>query len=164
MKISARLLVILVWAGFAWMTVPASADTLQMKDGRVIQGRFFGGTQASVQFETNGKIELYGVDDIISVTFTSASTGFDTSSCCSRRPAFGPSCSRYTSRCADCASGCPANRCGKDEEYYCARWDGSAGSYDRQRRFGQESHRRPISSELGTGLCCRRDCDRSKRD
>jgi hypothetical protein len=41
-----------------------------MKDGRVIQGRFLGGTQASVQFETKGKIELYNVDDIISVTFT----------------------------------------------------------------------------------------------
>jgi YmgG-like glycine-zipper protein len=38
----------------------------------VIQGRFFGGTQASVQFETNGKIELYNLDDIISVTFTGA--------------------------------------------------------------------------------------------
>jgi hypothetical protein len=72
MKISARLLAVLVWAGSAWMTVPASADTLQMKDGRVIQGKFLGGTQASVQFETNGKIELYGVDDIISVTFTGA--------------------------------------------------------------------------------------------
>lgn len=71
MKISAGLLAILVWTGLGWMAVSASADTLQMKDGRVIQGRFFGGTQASVQFETNGKIELYGVDDIISVTFTS---------------------------------------------------------------------------------------------
>lgn len=75
MKISARLL-----AGFAGaflfcgMAASASADTLQMKDGRVIQGRFFGGTQASVQFETNGKIELYNVDDIISVTFTAPSS------------------------------------------------------------------------------------------
>src|SRR5579864_5495888 len=74
MKISAGLLTMLVCAGLGWMTVPASADTLQMKDGRVIQGKFLGGTQASVQFETNGKIELYGVDDIISVTFTSAPT------------------------------------------------------------------------------------------
>src|SRR5579859_3593054 len=72
MKISVKLLAGLVWAGLGWMAVSASADTLQMKDGRVIQGRFFGGTQASVQFETNGKIELYNVDDIISVTFTSA--------------------------------------------------------------------------------------------
>lgn len=55
--------------------VPAFADTLQMKDGRVIQGRFLGGTQATVQFETKGKIELYNVEDIISVTFTGSSAG-----------------------------------------------------------------------------------------
>jgi hypothetical protein len=72
MKISAKLLAGLVWTGLGWMAVSASADTLQMKDGRVIQGRFFGGTQASVQFETNGKIDLYNVDDIISVTFSNA--------------------------------------------------------------------------------------------
>jgi hypothetical protein len=72
MKFSVRLLALLVWAGLGWMAVSASADTLQMKDGRVIQGRFFGGTQANVQFETNGRIELYNLDDIISVTFTSA--------------------------------------------------------------------------------------------
>lgn len=72
MRISARLLAVPVCVGLAWMAATASADTLQMKDGRVIQGRFLGGTQASVQFETKGKIELYNVDDIISVTFTGA--------------------------------------------------------------------------------------------
>ena len=71
MKISARLLATVAWSGLGWMAVTASADTLQMKDGRVIQGKFLGGTQASVQFENKGKIELYDVDDIISVTFTS---------------------------------------------------------------------------------------------
>jgi hypothetical protein len=49
----------------------ASGDTLQMKDGRVIQGRFLGGTQASVQFEVNGRIELYNVDQVVSLTFLS---------------------------------------------------------------------------------------------
>jgi hypothetical protein len=72
MKISGRLFAAVACAGLGWMAGPASADTLQMKDGRVIQGRFLGGTQASVQFETKGKIELYDVADIISVTFTSA--------------------------------------------------------------------------------------------
>src|SRR5258708_22823842 len=54
------------------MSVTASADTLQMKDGRVVQGKFLGGTQASVQFESNGKIDLYDVDQVISITFTGA--------------------------------------------------------------------------------------------
>jgi len=75
MKTSARLLAALVWIYFGSMAISASADTLQLKDGRVVQGKFFGGTQASVQFETQGKIELYNVDDIISVTFTGALPG-----------------------------------------------------------------------------------------
>jgi hypothetical protein len=53
-------------------SVSASADTLQLRDGRVVQGRFLGGTQASVQFESNGKIDLYDVDQVISITFTGA--------------------------------------------------------------------------------------------
>ncbi len=60
--------------GLALMSVSASADTLQMKDGRVIQGRFLGGTQASVQFEANGKIDLYDVGQVLSITFTGAPT------------------------------------------------------------------------------------------
>jgi hypothetical protein len=70
MKTSAKLLAGLICAGLGLLAGSASADTLQMKDGRVIQGRFFGGTQASVQFETNGQVELFNVNDIISVTFT----------------------------------------------------------------------------------------------
>ena len=71
MRSFTKMIAVLVGASFAGVCGPAWADTLQMKDSRVIQGRFFGGSQASVQFETNGKIELYNVDDIISVTFTS---------------------------------------------------------------------------------------------
>jgi hypothetical protein len=90
MRISAKLLAGLVWAGLGWMAVSASADTLQMKDGRVIQGRFFGGTQTSVQFETNGQFELYNVDDIISVTFTSAPPGSSAPPAASAAPSAPP--------------------------------------------------------------------------
>lgn len=79
MKIWRTLFAGLAWIGLGLMPVSASADTLQMKDGRVVQGRFLGGTQASVQFEVNGKIELYNVDQVISLTFTgvpAASAGF----------------------------------------------------------------------------------------
>jgi len=70
MKNSLKLFTGLVWIGLGLVAASASADTLQMKDGRVIQGKFLGGTQASVQFEANGKIELYDVDQVISLTFT----------------------------------------------------------------------------------------------
>ena len=72
MKAHKKLLAIIAGIGFGLLGVSASADTLQLKDGSVIQGRFLGGTQASVQFEVRGKIELYDVDDVISLTFTRA--------------------------------------------------------------------------------------------
>ena len=72
MNISTKLMAGLALVGLSWMAVPASADTLQMKDGRVIQGTFLGGTKASVQFEANGRIEEYNVSDVLSVTFTGA--------------------------------------------------------------------------------------------
>ena len=72
MKSATRLVAGLAWLVLVLIAVPVSADTLQIKDGSVIQGRFLGGTQASVQFEVNGKIELYNVDQVISLTFTPA--------------------------------------------------------------------------------------------
>ena len=72
MKTKNLLLAGLMWIGLVLFSVSASADTLQLKDGRVVQGRFLGGTQASVQFEANGKIDLYDVDQVISITFTGA--------------------------------------------------------------------------------------------
>jgi hypothetical protein len=67
-----RLLAVFAWLVLVLFSVSASADTLQLRDGRVVQGRFLGGTQASVQFESNGKINLYDVDQVISITFTGA--------------------------------------------------------------------------------------------
>ena len=50
----------------------ASADTLELKDGRVLQGRYVGGTQAQLRFETNGTIHTFSVNDIVALTFTSS--------------------------------------------------------------------------------------------
>ncbi len=51
----------------------ASADTLELKDGRVLQGRYLGGTQAQVRFEVNGQLETFSVNEIVALTFTSGS-------------------------------------------------------------------------------------------
>jgi len=96
MKTSQRLLIALIGAGLALMTVSASADTLQMKDGRVIQGRFLGGTQASVQFEANGKIDLYDVGQVLSITFTGAPTAPSASRIVPPIPASESSAARTT--------------------------------------------------------------------
>jgi hypothetical protein len=49
----------------------ARADTLELKDGRVLQGRFLGGTQAVMRFEWNGEVRTFSVNDIVALTFTS---------------------------------------------------------------------------------------------
>ncbi len=50
----------------------AVADTLELKDGRVLQGRYLGGTQALVRFSQNGEIHTYNVTEIVALTFTSS--------------------------------------------------------------------------------------------
>ena len=49
------------------------ADTLELKDGRVLQGRYLGGTQAILRFEVNGDVQTFPTHDIVALTFTRAS-------------------------------------------------------------------------------------------
>jgi hypothetical protein len=48
----------------------AAGDTLEFKDGRVLHGRFLGGTAATLRFEQRGNVETYNVSDIVALTFT----------------------------------------------------------------------------------------------
>jgi hypothetical protein len=48
----------------------AAADTLELRDGRVLQGRYLGGTQAVLRFEINGNVEVFSVNDVVALTFT----------------------------------------------------------------------------------------------
>ena len=45
-----------------------AADTLELKDGNVVQGRFLGGTQALVRFSVNGQVQTYNVTEIVALT------------------------------------------------------------------------------------------------
>src|SRR5580658_10558099 len=48
----------------------AAADTLELKDGRVLQGRYLGGTQAVLRFEIKGEVQTFNVTDAVAITFT----------------------------------------------------------------------------------------------
>lgn len=48
----------------------AVADTLELKDGRVLQGRYLGGTQVVLRFEVDGNVQTFRTSDIVAVTFT----------------------------------------------------------------------------------------------
>jgi len=48
----------------------ASADTLELKSGKVVQGRYLGGTQAVIRFEVNGEVQTFSTNDAVALTFT----------------------------------------------------------------------------------------------
>jgi len=51
----------------------AAADTLELKDGRVLQGKYLGGTQAILRFELNGEVQTFSTNDVVALTFTRGS-------------------------------------------------------------------------------------------
>ena len=61
--------VALVFAGLGF------ADTLELKDGRVLQGKYLGGTQVVLRFEVNGDVQTFPTHDIVALTFTRGSSG-----------------------------------------------------------------------------------------
>jgi len=66
--------ILIVLIGVFVVLVPGlRADSLQLKNGNFVQGKYLGGTERAVQFEANGKIRLYGIDEILSISFAAAS-------------------------------------------------------------------------------------------
>lgn len=53
----------------------AAADTLELKSGRVVQGRYLGGTAAILRFEVNGEVQTFSTNDIVALTFTGRGGG-----------------------------------------------------------------------------------------
>ena len=49
------------------------ADSLQLKTGNFVQGKYLGGTERAVQFEVNGKVQMYDINQILSISFAAAS-------------------------------------------------------------------------------------------
>jgi len=82
--------VLLVLLGVFVLAVSASADTLEMKDGRVINGKYLGGTQSHVRFQVNGNVELYPVEQVLALTFGGdARKGAEDSGAAAKPPAKG---------------------------------------------------------------------------
>src|SRR6266436_10110653 len=53
----------------------ATADTLELKDGRVLKGKYLGGTQVVLRFEVNGEVQAFNTNDIVALTFTGRFAG-----------------------------------------------------------------------------------------
>src|SRR5260370_17545196 len=50
----------------------AAGDPLELKDGRVLKGKYLGGTQAVLRFEINGEVQTFNTTDAVALTFTGA--------------------------------------------------------------------------------------------
>lgn len=69
MKVSIRRLVSLVAAGILSLGVFAQADILEMKDGRIVEGRYMGGTRLNVRFLVDGQRQLFRLNEIDALIF-----------------------------------------------------------------------------------------------
>jgi hypothetical protein len=66
LKLNCGLLSMLVLAAsIAW------ADTLQLKNGSLIKGKFLGGTETEISFQVGSTVQKYNVGDIVSLRFDS---------------------------------------------------------------------------------------------
>jgi hypothetical protein len=55
--------------------IAARADSLELKNGSLINGKFMGGTQTSITFQLGSSVQNYDVGDIRSLRFDSAAQG-----------------------------------------------------------------------------------------
>ncbi|MGH9709472.1 MAG: hypothetical protein ACRD37_02870, partial [Candidatus Acidiferrales bacterium] len=57
------------------MAAAVSADTLEMKNGSVIHGKYMGGSQFNVRLMVNDKTNYYATKDILTLSFDATYSG-----------------------------------------------------------------------------------------
>lgn len=61
-------------AALGIFSTAASADSLTLRDGRHVQGKFAGGTQGVIAFSVGGATQYYDVSNILVMTFETEGT------------------------------------------------------------------------------------------
>ena len=64
-KVTLAVLGLLLLASVMW------ADSLELKNGSLIKGKYMGGDQSSVSFQVGSSVQRYNTSDIVSLTFDS---------------------------------------------------------------------------------------------
>jgi hypothetical protein len=72
--------VFLVILGVVSLAVVAPADTLEMKDGRLIQGRYMGGSEHHIRFQVSGQEQMFDVKDVLNLGFNDSVSASSNSS------------------------------------------------------------------------------------
>ena len=63
---------------FCLAAVMTRADSLELKNGSLIKGRFVGGTETEIKFEVGSSVQRYNIADIASLQFDPERTADDT--------------------------------------------------------------------------------------
>jgi hypothetical protein len=67
MKILRLLMLGIVAAGLAGTV---SADSLELKNGQIIQGKFLGASATSIRFQVNGQEQVFAASDVLNISFS----------------------------------------------------------------------------------------------
>ena len=62
-----------IFAGIMAAALPVSADTLELKNGQIIQGKFVGGTALNIRFQVNGQEMFFSTKDVLNIGFSDTS-------------------------------------------------------------------------------------------
>jgi len=68
----------------------ANADSLELRNGSLIQGKFLGGTESEITFQVASSVQKYNLDDIVSLKFDSGGVPDDKASRQDRSPSVEP--------------------------------------------------------------------------
>jgi hypothetical protein len=58
----------------AMLAASALADTIELRDGQVIQGKFLDGSPLNIRFQVNGKIRTFATKDVLNIGFDDSSS------------------------------------------------------------------------------------------
>ncbi len=56
------------------LAAPISADVLETRDGRLLEGTYLGGTQRALRFEAEDGIEVFLTEEVLALTFTGSAS------------------------------------------------------------------------------------------
>jgi hypothetical protein len=87
MNMNGRVRAVAAFALGLFLAGAVAADTLELKDGRVLHGRYLGGTQAVLRFEIKGEVQTFNVADAVALTFTGNSSATNAPAASSPPPA-----------------------------------------------------------------------------
>ncbi len=62
------------------LSAAAMADTLELKDGRLIHGHYMGGTATTLRFAVDGSVDVIPIDTVLALTFSGSDSLAETAS------------------------------------------------------------------------------------